>query len=585
MVRGTIARETARMRAIGLNVTGYISAAALVEDGRLLFAAAQERLTRRKRDRAFPGRVIQAGLAHTGWTAESVDVVAVGWNPAHHLGQELGLLSEANRARAKHLAYVPNQVALALGGQPGSESTQQIMGQRVLYLDHHLAHAASAAFTSPWARGAVVTIDAFGEDDSLTVGRFEAGRIEVLERVRFPHSLGSFYSYVTELLGFQGDAEEYKVMALGAYAEPALAQAMRARLARAYEIQVCDGRLRFELDLNCFDHYLFHRPHDFGPLAELLEITPRRRGDELLPEHFAVAWALQRCFEEIQGEILSYARQRTGEAHAALAGGCFMNSLANGRLERPGAGFEAVHIPAWPDDSGVAVGAALHATFGEAPRAHAHLRHSFYGPSVRGDEAATLLSERKLSHRRLDDVAAEVAARVADGQLVGLARGPMEFGQRALGNRSIFGDPRDPELRDKVNRLVKRREWFRPYAASILAPRVHEVFDAPPGYRADVMEKVRPMRPEWRERAPGMPHADGSVRLHTVDAQTQPFLEQVLQAFEAHSGLPFMLNTSFNVAGMPIACDAADALACFFASGLDAVVLDDVLVTKAGGGA
>lgn len=570
------------MRAIGLNVTGYIASAALVEDGRLLFAAAEERLSGRKRDRAFPARVIQAGLAHAGWSPDSVDVVAVGWNPAHNLSRELGLLPEANRARAKHLTYVPNQIALALGGQPGSESAQQILGQRVVYLDHHLAHAASAAFTSPWERGAVVTIDAFGEDDSLTVGRFEGGRIEILDQVRFPHSLGSFYSYVTELLGFQGDAEEYKVMALGAFAAPALAEAMRARLARAYEIRVHEGCLRFELDLNRFDHYLFHRPHDFGPLAELLEIAPRRRGDELRAEHFAVAWALQRCFEEIQGEILAYARARTGEAHAALAGGCFMNSLANGRLEGPGAAFEAIHIPAWPDDSGVAVGAALHATLAGSGHAHAHLRHSFFGPRVDGDAAAALLSERKLAHRRLDDVAAEVAGRVAAGQLVGLARGPMEFGQRALGNRSILGDPRDPELRDRVNRLVKRREWFRPYAASVLAPRVHEVFDAPPGFRADVMEKVRPMRAAWRERAPGIPHADGSVRLHTVDAETQPFLEQVLRDFEARAGLPFALNTSFNVAGMPIVCDEADALACFFASGLDAVVIDDALVTKAG---
>ena len=478
------------MRALGLNVSGYITSAAVAEDERVVAAVCEERLSRVKRDRAFPARAVTACLDAAGWAPDDLDEVVVAWNPAHHLARDLKMQDEANRGRARYLAYVPNALAGLFGATPAGETTQEILGRRIVYLDHHLAHAASACFTSPWQRGAMVTVDAFGEHDSLTIGRFADSRIEVLDRVRFPHSVGSFYSYVTEFLGFRADADEYKVMALAAYADPARGAALRERMRRLYRLTT-DGGFRFEMDLSRFDHYLFDRPHDFGPLAEVLGLAPRAPGGELNDDHFAVAWALGRSFEDIVLRTLAYAQRLTGEPHAALAGGCFMNSVANGKLLDPtvradAGGFHDVHIPPYPDDSGTAVGAALYATLHGRGGAHRAYRHNFFGPGIASEDAVRALRYRKVPFERVKDQAAAVAAAVADGELVAVAVGGMEFGQRALGHRSILADARDPHIRDKLNDSVKNRQWFRPYGVSVLAQRVDEVFDAGPRFRSAI---------------------------------------------------------------------------------------------------
>lgn len=567
------------MRTLGLNISGYIASAALAVDADLVAAGCEERYSRVKRDRNFPVRALRDALSRAGLTASDLDGVAVAWNPSRNLRRNLNLLWDANTFRGKYLTYVPNNLATALDVEPDDQTTQDILGLRVTYLDHHLAHAASAAFTSPWPSGAVVTIDAFGEEDTLTIGTFRDGRIDVAERVKFPHSVGSFYSFFTEFLGFQPDADEYKVMALGAYADPAEGAKLLERVRTLYTLDVQNGRLRYELDLNRFEHYVFHRPRDYGPLAAAIGLPARPAGGPLDGRHYALAWALQRSFEDTVFQVLRHARAVTGERRVALAGGCFMNSVANGKLELGDAPFDEVHIPPWPDDSGSAIGAALYANLA-GRGGHRFVRHAFFGPEVTGPRAAEALTRRKLASSRLADPAAAVAERVAAGDIVGYAAGGMEFGQRALGHRSIFADPRDPQVRDKVNEHVKRREWFRPYAASILAERVHEVFEAPAGFQSLYMEKVRPVRALWRERIPGLLHADGTVRVHTVDAATNPRLHAVLTAFAGLTGVPLILNTSFNVAGMPIVCSADDALDCFFGCGLDTLVLDDRLVQK-----
>lgn len=569
------------MRVLGLNISGYISSAALVEDGRVVAAAPEERFSRVKRDRNFPARASRWALAEARWEASDLDAVAVGWNPSRNLTRDMGLLRESNRLRGLYYAYVPNSLAGTFGWTPEETSEQRVFGRRVIYVDHHLAHAASAAFTSPFDHAAVVTIDAFGEEDSLAVGRFLGNRIEVLDRVQFPHSLGAFYSYFTEFLGFTQDSEEYKVMALGAYADPDRGRTLLDRVRTLYRVDGSRDRLDFRMDLSRFDHYLFHRTRNFAPVAEVIGMSPRRRQDDLQPDHFALAWAMQRAFEEIVGEVLRYARRVTGETQVALAGGCFMNSLANGRLEHPDAPFEAIHIPAWPDDSGTSIGAALYVALQGTDHPREALRHAFLGPTIDPQAAREAIGHRGLPFEEVPDPAQEVADLCALGEIVGAAQGRMEFGQRALGHRSIFADPRIPDVRDRVNRQVKRREWFRPYAASVLADRAHEVFEAPEGFRSDVMEKVRPVRPAWAGRISGLLHADGTVRVHTVDDRTDPWTASVLRAFEARTGVPLLLNTSFNVAGMPIVCSPDDAAGCFLECGLQSLVLGPVRVRKA----
>lgn len=570
------------MRVLGLNISGYLSSAAIVEDGQVLAGACEERFSRIKRDRAFPNAAIRDAMARTGTKPGDLDAVAVGWNPGRNLGRNLGLQGEANRARALYFAYVPNAMAGVLGDPPGSESVQEVLGRRIVWVDHPLAHAASAAFTSPFEHGAVVTIDAFGEEDSLTIGRFAGNRIEVLERVRFPHSIGSFYSYFTEFLGFTADADEYKVMALGAYADQDRGRDLLERIRPLYRMEPRDSGIFYELDLGRFDHYLFHRAHDYGPLAQVLGMPHRHRDDPIDETHFALAWALQAAFEDQVTTVLAHARKVTGETRAALSGGCFMNSVANGKLEGPGRPFDAVHVPPYPDDSGTAVGAALHVALNgrDAPR-HA-LRHNFLGTAVTREGAIAALEHRKIPFTTPANPFHAIARDVAAGDVVGIAFGGMEFGQRALGHRSILGDPRDPGIRKKVNDLVKRREWFRPYAASVLAHRVSEVFDVPDGFRADFMEKVRTVRPEWADRIRGLLHADGSVRLHAVEPDENPELHGILLEFEALTGVPLILNTSFNVAGMPVVRTEADAIGCFHECGMDTLVIEGVRIRKAG---
>ncbi len=569
------------MRALGLNISGYISSAALVEDGRILGAACEERLSRIKRDRSFPERVTRWSLDAAGLKLDGLDSVAVAWNPAHNLARNFGMLSEANRMRGLYLAYVPNSLAAAFGLRADEVTEQAIFGRRIQYVDHHLAHAASTCFTSPFESGAVVTIDAFGENDTLTIGTFNGNNISLAERIQFPHSVGSFYSYLTEFLGFKPDSDEYKVMALGAFGDPEEGLALKKKLEKTYRLGIADGKLVFQLDLSLFDHYLFHRPRDFSALERHLGMPARKGGEQLKQQHFSLAWAQQACFEEMVMHILHHARTITGETRVALAGGCFMNSVVNGKLEQQGSPFDSVFIPPYPDDSGTAMGAALWATLqGRQGIQRFPYRHNFFGPYITPESAIQAVERRKLPYLLLDNPAAEIAARVAQGEIVGYAAGAMEFGQRALGHRSIFADPRDKQVKDRVNQHVKRREWFRPYAASVLAETISDIFGFDPGFEALFMEKVGIVRPEWEERIAGILHNDKSVRVHTIDEATNPRLHAVITEFNKITGVPLILNTSFNVDGMPIVASAEDALGCFYACGLDSLVLDNLLLTK-----
>ncbi len=570
------------MKILGLNISGYISSAALASDGRIVAASCEERYTRIKRDRAFPSNAIAHALDAGGCSPEELDAVVVAWNPSKNLHKNLGLLQEANRARAKYLTYVPNELASWFDEESSQETELRLFGKPLVYIDHHLAHAASTCFTSPWDRAAVVSVDAFGENDTLVIGRVENGTITFDTRIGFPHSLGSFYSYFTEFLGFCGDADEYKVMALGAYADPDEAAELAKNVAKTYTADISGDELVFEMDLNLFDHYLFHRSHDFSALSRLLGMAARRPNDLLEPRHFALAHAVQYHFEKILDAILSFAAKTTGESLVCLSGGCFMNSLANGKLARECRHFKDMHIPPYPDDSGTAIGAALYGQFHSKPGKHRFERHNFFGPQETTETFEALLSQRKIPFLRLDDPAAELAERLERGEIVGHVSGPMEFGQRALGNRSIFADPRLPDVRDKINESIKNREWFRPYAASVLAEEAAKVFDVPKGFRSDFMEKVVPVRSEWAERIKGLLHADGTVRLQTVEKQTNPRLYAMLRHFFKRTGVPLVLNTSFNVKGEPIVLDGAQAIRTFYSCGLDTLILDNLCIVKQG---
>ena len=585
-------------RILGLSVFHPDASAAAVADGRFVAGVEEERFRRIKHWAGFPEQAIRFCLEEmTGGDLAGVDALAVARQPRAYLARKALLALSHPRSlrralgRARNLRQVASleeRFAAAFGAAP-----------RLYAVEHHLAHVASAFFCSPFDEAMCLTVDGFGDFVStmMAVGRGSA--IEVLDRVHFPHSLGLFYTAITQFLGFPGFGDEYKVMGLAAYGEPAFAAEV-GRMAPPRP----DGT--FELDLRYFRHLsegvdmtwedgspelgVVHTP----ALLELL--GPARRPDEELTQrHKDLAASLQKVYEDRFFSLVRALQRRTGLKRLALAGGCAMNSLANGKLfDRTD--VREVYIQSAAGDAGTSLGAALyahHAILG-APRDGFVMEHSYWGPAY-GEEAirraiATALPgsegqdglwdsirvETIRDEARLADATAEA---IAGGAVVGWYQGRSEWGPRALGNRSILADPRRADMKDVLNLKIKRRESFRPFAPSILEERTGEWFTI--DYPDPFMIKVYPIRPEKRPLVPAVTHADGTGRLQTVSRRTNPRYWQLIRAFEERTGVPMVVNTSFNE-NEPIVNSPAEALGCFLRTRMDRLVLGDVVLSRSG---
>ena len=565
---------------LGLAHDLFLSSAALVGGGRVQAAVAEERLSRRKRDKGFPALAMRECLRLGGVPLSGLASVAVSWNPARHLEFPLERLSANARFRGEYLYAVPNMV-LGHSGAPSGRWVEQSfdgLAPRLLFLDHHDCHAANAFYLSPWSEAAYLTADGRGEVATVTWGR--ASREAGLERggeTRFPHSLGMMYAAVTQHLGFRPDDEEWKVMALAGSGAPRRTAYERLRPL----VEADPESMHVWVDQR---HFSFASPEAAGGRFCTASFTerfgpPRAPDAPIESAHRDLARAVQDVFEEALAALLTGLHRRIPVPRLVAGGGCFMNSAFNGRITRL-TPFREVFISSCPDDAGASVGAALLADARLGGRAAAEPpRGDFWGPSYEEDIPATL-QRFGLAHRRLDDPAREVAEILAGGQLVGWFQGRMEFGQRALGHRSILADPRHPQSRERLAATVKPREEFRPFAPAVLAERVHEWFDVPPAFRAPFMESVQSFREEVRARVPAVVHVDGTGRLQTVERSDDPLFHDLLLRFEEKTGVPLLLNTSFNTSGEPIVCTPADAVRTFFASGLDVLVLGDRLVAK-----
>lgn len=567
------------MRVLGICHDVLICSAALVEDGRVEFAVAEERLDRVKQSRVFPSRAIAACLEHAGIGLGEVDEIAVAWNPAIEAETLPSGYLTGRRWRAEHLMQVPARL-LRLAGAGAAELTSQTDlwpgAPPVTYVEHHLAHVGNAAFLSPWERCAVLVLDGRGERKTGLLAEVSGVETTVHEAVDFPHSLGLFYGAVTEFLGFRPDADEWKVMALAAFAD-----ADNEYLEPMRGLVRIDAAGRYTLALDAFEFFNHWHPRMTSARFEQLFGAPRRPDEELDDRHRAIAAALQRVFEETVAEILTRLHERTGLDQVAVSGGCFMNSVFNGKIAEATL-FGDCFVGSCPDDSGTSIGAALWVSAlrrGERPIEAC--RHNYWGRGFTDDDCRATVERFKLPNARpLDDPGAEAAADLAAGRLVGWFQGRSEFGQRALGHRSILADPRRVETRDVVNAAVKYRESFRPFAPAILAERAHDYFDCPPGTRVPFMEKVLRFRPERRAEVPAVVHADGSGRLQTVGEEASPRFRRLIESFAAATGVPVVLNTSFNLNGEPIVDSPEDAVRTFFSCGLDVLYLGDVRIAK-----
>ncbi|MEY2496834.1 MAG: carbamoyltransferase [Verrucomicrobiota bacterium] len=593
------------MNILGLSAFYHDSAACLVRDGTIIAAAQEERFTRKKHDAGFPRHAIDYCLREGGISGGSkLDLVAFYEKP----------FLKCDRLLSTYMACAP------LGWRSFLKAVPVWMKQKIwikdiirrelkfegplIFPEHHESHAASAFFPSPFADAAIVTIDGVGEWTTTSIGRGEGNRVELLKEMRFPHSLGLLYSAFTYHLGFRVNSGEYKVMGLAPYGEPAFRDLILSELIDLKE----DGSFRLNLRYFDFMAGLTMTNREFD---RLVGGPPRKPEAALTQRHMDLARSLQAATEEMMLRMARHAHALTSSRHLCLAGGVALNCVGNGRILREGP-FEKIWIQPAAGDAGGALGAALLGWhhYHQQPRKisgeNDSQRGSFLGPAY---DAAEFLKASTIPHLELaeDELMARIAKLLEEGKVIGWFQGRMEFGPRALGNRSILGDPRRPEMQEKLNLKIKFRESFRPFAPSILEERVADCFELneaspymlivapvneslrtcsrgpvgrvgamPEKDSADFMTRLK----SHRSTLPAVTHLDYSARVQTVALADNARFHHLLSAFEKRTGCPVLVNTSFNVRGEPPVCTPEDAYRCFMRTEMDYVVLGNFLLDK-----
>jgi carbamoyltransferase len=579
-------RET-QVFILGINCFHADSAACLVRDGEIVAAAEEERFRRIKHWAGFPTESIRYCLEEAGISVYDLHHVAINRDPKANLLKK-ALFSFRNRpslelisARLKNATRV-RSAAEFLAEMFDAEKTS--LKATFHNVEHHLAHLASAFYVSPFERAAVVSVDGFGDFASAMWGVGSGTHIDVRGRVHFPHSLGLFYQAVTQLLGFWSYGDEYKVMGLAPYGEPTERAAMR-------QIVKLSPNGGYELDLDCFRHHAegVEMLWDGGSpevgrlftnaMCELLG-PPREKGAEITRHHKNVAASLQAGYEEAFFHLLNRLYEDTGERALCVAGGCGMNSVANGKIfERTP--FTELYVQAAAGDAGGAIGVAFAVWNGVLGRPRGYeMKHAYLGPAFENGAIEAEIARHRdaleaagCTIRRIDDedeLCRLAASRIAEGQVVGWFQGRMEWGPRALGNRSILCDPRRGDMKRILNEKIKRRESFRPFAPAILRQCVGEWFET--DYDVPFMLQVYQIREDRRARIPAVTHVNGSGRLQTVTREQNPLYYRVIEAFGEQAGVPIVLNTSFNE-NEPVVCRPQEAVDCFLRTKMDVLVL------------
>lgn len=578
------------MHILGINPYHGNASAALVSDGRLVAAAEEERFNRVKYAAGFPARAIHYCLAEAGITLAEVDHIAIPRNPWARIGTKLLYAVRMPRfawERARVLARfasLPEVLARALDVDP------QRIRARFHRVEHHQAHLASTFFVSPFEQAAVLSADGLGDFASTMWATGEANRLRVHGAIAFPHSLGMYYTGVTQYLGFWKFGDEYKVMGLAAYGEPAYLDEFR-------HIVRTTGPLGFHLGLAYFLHHhngadMTWREADRTPVLGRLfsdymeqRLGPARAPEEPLEQrHRNTAATLQATLEEVLFGLLCELHARTRQKAVCLAGGVAFNCMANGKLfdRTP---FEQIYVQPAAGDAGLAVGAAYyvyHQVLGN-PRTFV-MDHAYWGPAFSAEQICQALESSRISGSEFrvavlpeEELVKAAARHLANGKILGWFQGRMEWGPRALGNRSILADPRRAEMKDILNQRIKHRETFRPFAPSILEEATGEYFER--AYPSPFMALAYPVRPEKRAMIPAPTHVDGTGRLQTVSRATNPRYWHLIHEFGTLTGVPVVLNTSFND-NEPIVSRPEEAIECFLRTKMDVLVLGEAIVEK-----
>ena len=601
------------MKILGISAFYHDSAAALLVDGQIVAAAQEERFTRKKHDPAFPANAIAYCLQYGGLRLKDLDAVVFYDKP----------LLKFERLLETYYAFAPKGIRSFLIAIPVWLKEKMFLKRlirneltnlygdeakrvKLLFPEHHLSHAASAFYPSPFERAAVLTIDGVGEWATASICLGEGNQLTILKELRFPHSLGLLYSAFTYFLGFRVNSGEYKLMGLAPYGNPDATQVTQyIELIKRELISIKeDGSVWLNQDY--FDYATGLRMVHEEKWQQLFGLKRRQPEDELLEEHCNLGLAIQCITEEAVGKMAQEAKRLTGASALCLAGGVALNCVANGKIQRLGV-FDDVFIQPAAGDAGGALGAALaayHIYFNQARVLTGKmdaLNGSYLGPSFSDDDVQITTRKYAAHHTHYNtfsDLSAETARLLADGNVVGWVQGRMEFGPRALGARSILGDPRSPEMQKKLNVKIKYRESFRPFAPSVLAERCAEYFDyqgiSPYMLLVHPVARSRqkplpanyhelPLRDKLyvlRSDLPSITHIDFSARIQTVHRETNPRYHELIESFRQLTGYGVLVNTSFNVRGEPIVCTPEDAYRCFMRTEMDYLVVGNYLFAK-----
>jgi carbamoyltransferase len=558
---------------LGISCFYHDAAAALLRDGEIVAACQEERLSRKKHDAGFPARAIRYVLREGGIGPDQLDAVGFYDKPLLKFERMLSTyvatfprsfnsFRKAMPVWIKEKLWVPSIVRKELRPYKGP----------IFFAEHHMSHAASTFLVSPFEEAAILTIDGVGEWATASFGLGKGSDITLFKEIRFPHSLGLLYSAFTYYLGFKVNSAEYKVMGLAPYGRPVHYDRIMKEMIQMNE----DGSFKLNMKYFSYDYGLTMTNGNFN---DFFGGPPRKPETWMTEREFDIAASVQKVCEEVVLRMANYIHGETGLTNLCMAGGVALNCVANGRVIRE-TPFRNLFVQPAAGDAGGAVGVAhyLYNTLEKQPRGKAWT-HAYLGPAYSDAEIAEYLDSQGARYRVVADeaLADETARLIAEGNVVGWFQGRMEFGPRALGGRSILADPRDPKMRDTLNMKIKFREGFRPFAPSVLADKASEWFDIE--CDSPYMLLVAQVR-DGKRVIPSVTHVDNSARLQTVTREESPLYYDVIKAFEGRTGVPIVINTSFNVRGEPIVCTPHDAYLCFMRTNMDHLVLGHHILDK-----
>ncbi|MFH1380064.1 MAG: carbamoyltransferase [bacterium] len=554
---------------LGISCFMHDSSACLIKNGEIVAFAEEERFNREKHTKIFPEYSIEYCLSEAGIDIKQVEYVGFFWKPWKGIFQRIWKLFKSYDFNDSRFGiYARNYFAMML--VPLALRRKYGFRGKFRFISHHETHITAAYYLSPFNDTAILSIDGTGENDTVVSGIIENNNYRTLSKSTFPDSLGYFYGAITEFLGFKMNADEGRVMGLSSYGKPVFSDALKALIS-------VDKHGILKVDTRFFNFNttkpLFHWKHKEGVECK------RDPNESINNAHENLASSAQKVFEDTLLDIIKYIRKETSTKNLCLNGGVFLNCVANSRIVKE-SGFENIFIFPIPNDAGTSIGAAYHIHHGILKSKDRHiLKHIYLGPKYSDDSIEKILIKYKLKYQKAGDASKKVAGYLADNKIVGWFQGAMEGGPRALGNRSILASPINGNMKDVLNAKVKHRESFRPFAPAVLFERRDDYFEME-GMESPYMLFALPVKEECKSRIPAVVHVDGTARIQTVKYSDNPLFYSLIKEFSEITGVPVVLNTSFNVKGEPIVCSPEDAVKCYMSTNIDVLCIGGYIIEK-----